>query len=111
MGQLTIYRRRDYFDNGFSVKINGKLVTNSLENNEYFTVNVPAGELRIETYGSYFTLKTQFLLTVKSGEHYFLKGTTDYDYFSSKFHLRKTDPANGKREVEKLKPDADAKVD
>ncbi|TAE94850.1 MAG: hypothetical protein EAZ80_09940 [Runella slithyformis] len=101
-GTLTIYRRRDYFTQSFSIKINNTFITKNLGNNEYLTVEVPTGQAIIETSGGYLTEKQTFTITVKKDEIYYLKGVVDYDYFSNALYLRKVLPPEAFADLKKL---------
>lgn len=105
-GTITIYRRRDYFSQSFSIKINNTLITKNLGNNEYLTVEVPVGLLTIETSGGFITEKQSFSLTVKKDETYFLKGITDYDYFSNTLYLTRVPAMQAQKDIKKLSANA-----
>ncbi|MCU0338715.1 MAG: hypothetical protein MUE30_02430 [Spirosomaceae bacterium] len=105
-GTLTIYRRRDYFDEGFVVKINKVLVSKSFSNNELIVVEVPVGKAIIETSGGYITDKQTYTITVKANETIYLKGVVDYDYFSNTLYLKRIAPNKALPELTKLSQNA-----
>lgn len=105
--RLRIYKK-SYAGPAFGLKINNQVVVNRLANRSWIEVEVPEGNLVLETVPEirYPTNEGKsFALEVKAGELYYLEAVLDYDLWVSSMYLILRDREQAEKQMKRFKQD------
>ncbi|MCI4669505.1 MAG: hypothetical protein MRZ79_15330 [Bacteroidia bacterium] len=109
---LRVYQKGTYFRNGFGLHVNGKRVVKRLRPRTWFDIQVPVGELTLETLPEFkypsMEAKT-FYFEAKEGELYYIEALMDYEFMVNRMYLIQRDSVRAAKDLKRLKEDTNAR--
>lgn len=100
---ITVYRQREFGGRDFTIYVNDRRI-GSLATNRYIRVEVPPGQLRIESKRDYFTEEKILSFRVASGETYYVKAVEEIDFLSHSLFMARVSEEQAKGELRRIKP-------
>lgn len=100
---VVVYRQREFEGTTYDIKINDRKL-GPLPTNRYLQVDVPAGQVKVESVLSYFSDNQTVQLDAQPGRTYYVKAVEEMDFLSSALLLAPVSETQGQRETQGLKP-------
>jgi hypothetical protein len=100
---LVIYRQREFDGTPYTIKINDKK-WGTLPANRYMQLDVPPGQVKVESTGYYFSDNQTIRLDAQPGRTYYLKAVEDIDFLTRTLLLAPVSEEQGQRELKGIKP-------
>lgn len=100
---LVIYRQREFDGMTYDIKINDKK-WGALPTNRYLQLDLPAGQVKIESAKHYFSENQTVQLDAQPGRTYYIKAVEEVDFLTQTLLLAPVSEAQGQRELQGIKP-------
>ncbi|TAE25264.1 MAG: DUF2846 domain-containing protein [Cytophagales bacterium] len=100
---LVIYRQREFGGREYGINVNGKRI-GWLAPNRFIRVNVPIGQVKIESKRDFFTDNKTLTFTADPGQTYYVKAVEDVDFMSRSLPMTRISEEQAKRELARIKP-------
>ncbi len=99
---LVLYRKKEFMGTGFDISINGQTLSQALIPNQYFVIEVPSGQVQIQS-SAWLAVTRVLKLDVEAGKKYFIKGQEEVDFMQKYLRLILMEPEKAQLEMKKCK--------